>query len=68
MALKPSTPGMLRSIRTTSGSSSRASAIAWRPSNARPTTSIRSSLAEDQLERLREETLVVGDQDAGHRE
>jgi hypothetical protein len=44
-ASKPSMTGMLMSSATTSGRSRRASSTASFPSDARPTTSIRSSVA-----------------------
>ena len=65
VAPKPSIPGMLRSIRTTSGCElprerDRLVAVEGPADDLDPLVGL-----EDQLERVREEPLVVGDQDAG---
>ena len=65
---KPSRTGIEMSIRTTSGSSDSASSTAW-PPFLRERDDLEAVVgAEDRLQRLRKERMVVGDQDAdlGH--
>ena len=63
VASMPSTPGIRRSMSTTSGSTRSTSATAASPSSAVPTTSIPCERAEQGLEALTHRGLVVDDND-----
>ena len=62
----PSIRGIRRSISTTSGLCSAASASASSPSAAVPTSSIPSSSPSSMPEALADDALVVGEQDAAY--
>ena len=64
VASTPSITGMLMSIRTMSGSSSRASSSASARSSRAPDKLDRALAGQDRLERLREQAVIVRDQDA----
>ena len=63
VASTPLSRGMCRSIRTTSGCSSRARSTAVRPSAAAPTTSTESAGGEHRLQTLPEVVVVVDHED-----